>query len=81
MIYCAAICRTTNYRFHCVWPTAGEHMDFDISSKVGTWIGKNARPLDKSTAIEAVKLISDQFPQLSQIDAVDSHGRAGRYDK
>ena len=61
--------KTMNYKLEYYWPTAGDSQDMKIGGKVGTWIGQNAKVLDKKRATEVAKLISEQFPELTVIDA------------
>jgi hypothetical protein len=40
-----------------------------IGGRVGTWIGQNAKVLDKKRATEVVKLLAEQFPDISIFEA------------
>lgn len=69
------LCKTTNHTFHAYWPTEGDSRDFAKFSKVGSWVGQQARVLDKKPVAEAVKLLADEFPVLARIEARDNQGR------
>lgn len=68
-------CKTNVHTLQCYWHTEGDKRDFATSSKVGRWIGQQAKVLDKKLVTEAVKLVADEFPLLQRIEGRDSHGR------
>jgi hypothetical protein len=64
--------RTVNHRIKVYWESTSVSRDFTIFNKVGAWIGKNSRPLDKKTPDAVVKEILSQYPeQLSEIECED----------
>ena len=62
--------KTMSYTFEYWWPSHGTNYDMKYGGKVGAWIAQNQKVLDKRRATEAVQLIKEQFPDLSQIDAM-----------
>jgi hypothetical protein len=44
-------------------------------------VGENSRVLDKKPIVDCVRLLSEQFPELSLIEARDFAGRAARWAK
>lgn len=73
--------KTTSHRFYFWWPTEGDRRDFAEFSKVGTWVGGNAKVLDKKPVVDCVRLMSEQFPELTLIEAKDFAGRGARLAK
>ena len=69
------VCKTTNHTLHAYWPTEGDRRDFATFSKVGSWVGQQAKVLDKKPVAESVKLLAEQFPFLERIEARDNQGR------
>jgi len=61
--------KTNVYTVHYWWDSEGHNRDRALGNPVGTWIGKNAKVLDKKDATEVVKLIKEQFPYLKEIEA------------
>lgn len=74
-----ATAKTNNHKFAYYWHTEGDRRDFAMFGKVGSWVGQNAKVLDKKTAVEAVKLLADQFPELVSIDCTGFDGRLARW--
>lgn len=68
-------CKTMNYTLNCYWPTEGDRRDFALYSKVGSWIGQQAKVLDKKGITATVKLIAEQFPEVVYIEGRDHQGR------
>lgn len=60
--------KTTSYRIDYWWPTQGNH-DMKLGGQVGTWIAQNSKALDKKRAHEVAKLLHEQFPFLTNIEA------------
>jgi hypothetical protein len=61
--------KTSNYTIEFWWESGGAGFDLRQYGKVGTWISQNGRVLDKKTATEVVKLVREQFPELTDITA------------
>ena len=70
--------KTMNYRFTFYFPAEGSR-DFSRSAEVGSWVGKNAKVLDKKSAAECCKLIADEFEWLLCIDAMHHNGPVARW--
>lgn len=73
--------KTMNHRLSCYWPTEGERRDFAMYGRVGTWVSQNAKVLDKRAVSECVRLVAEQFPELTLVDARDHQGRLARWAK
>jgi len=73
--------KTMNHRLSCYWPTEGERRDFAMYGRVGTWVSQNAKVLDKRAVTECVRLVAEQFPELTLVDARDHQGRLARWAK
>lgn len=73
--------KTSNYTITFWWPPEGDSRDFAYHSKVGTWIGQNARVLDKKSAPECVKLVAEQFPEVKAIEVCDHQNRMARMSR
>lgn len=81
LVHAGGKAKTSNYTITCWWPPEGGSRDFAIYSKVGSWIGQNARVLDKKSAMECVKLVAEQFPEVVAVEACDHQGRMGRMSR
>lgn len=73
--------KTNNFKFTYFWPSLGENRDFAFASKVGTWVGANAKVLDKKRPGEAIRLLAEQFPDLQELDAISFNGPLARMRK
>jgi hypothetical protein len=73
--------KTVNHKVRVLWSSTGTNRDFTVFNKVGSWLGKNGRALDKKTPHEVVKEISDQFPEVNEVECEDSFGRIARMVK
>lgn len=73
--------KTMVYRIDYWWPSEGSARDMSIGGKVGTWIGQNAKVLDKKRATEVVQLVREQFPDLELIEARHAQLQSARYAK
>lgn len=73
--------KTNNFNVTYYWPTEGDHRDFAVHGKVGTWLSQNARVLDKKSATQCARLLADEFPQLASVDVADHHGRLARFSR
>lgn len=73
--------KTSNCNITALWLTEGGSRDFGVWSRVGVWIAKNERALNKKPHDEVCKLVSEQFPELVEIEARDYSGRLARWAK
>lgn len=71
--------RTSVHRIDCYWESLGDARDFKLFSDIGLWIGKNEKVLDKKREAEVVRLVADQFPQVTLCHSRDDHGRLARW--
>lgn len=75
----AVYCNTTNHKFGVFWPSEGHKRDWDHASKVGVWIQKNERVLNKKAMDEAIKLLAEEFPEVCEVDCRDYANRGARW--
>lgn len=61
--------KTQNFKIDYWWPTFGAVRDTQVGGRVGTWIGQNAKVLDRKRATEVVQLVAEQFPDLTAVEA------------
>jgi hypothetical protein len=73
--------KTMNHKVNAFWPTVGDRRDFAMYGRVGTWIGQNAKVLDKQPVTECAKLVAEQFPELTLVEVSDHTGRMARWSK
>jgi hypothetical protein len=73
--------KTTQHQIAAYWPTLGGSRDFAMAGKIGTWVSSNEKVLNKKSQCELVKLLSDQFPELTLLETKDFAGRAARWAK
>ena len=73
--------KTSNHTVNYYWPTEGDCRDFAMYGRVGTWLGQNAKVLDKKSIVACVQLLTEQFPELALVEARDFAGRAARWSK
>lgn len=67
--------KTTSRQFEYGWASLGETRDFRYWGDVSTWIGRNEKVLNKRSLFDCVKLLREQFPDLTQIEVRDFSGR------
>lgn len=72
--------KTTSFKIEFWWPTEGVR-DIKVGNAVGTWIGQNAKALDKKRSLEVVKLIQEQFPYLEIIEARHANLQYARWQR
>ncbi len=75
----AAYYNTTNCKFCFLWPALGHKRDWDYSSRLGQWVQKNERVLNKRAMDDACKLVAEEFPELVEIDVRDFSNRGARW--
>lgn len=71
--------RTTNHSISYYWPTYGSKHDDTFARKVGVWIAKNEKVLDKTLPVDCCKLLAEEFPPLTLIEIKGAHGWLGRW--
>lgn len=72
--------KTTSYKIDYWWPSEGVR-DMKVGGAVGTWIGQNAKVLDKKRASEVVQLVREQFPHLDIIEARHAQLQNARWQR
>jgi hypothetical protein len=50
-------------------------------SRIGVWISQNEKVLNKRTQDEVCRLVSEQFPELVEVESKDYSGRLARWRK
>lgn len=73
--------RTTSYTFNMYWEPAGSTTDLNLGGRLGKWVSQSERAIDKQRPMDAIKLASEQFPQLVLIEARHSNGLLARWAK
>jgi hypothetical protein len=71
--------RTNAFVLDYWWPSEGHVRDLTIGNTVASWINKNSKVLDKKRSDEALKLIREQFPELTAIEARHSQLQSARW--
>lgn len=61
--------KTVNYTIDYWFETENPSRDRQLGNPVASWIGQNGRALDKKRSDEVVKLLAEQFPHLTEIEA------------
>lgn len=61
--------KTMNYTVEYWWESASPDRDRQLGNPVASWVGQNAKVLDKKRAGEVIKLIVEQFPYLMEVEA------------
>lgn len=75
----SAFYNITNYKFGFFWPTLGHKRDWDYSSRLGQWVQKNEKVLNKKAPDDAIKLVAEEFPELIEVDLRDYANRGARW--
>ena len=73
--------KTNNFTIDWWWESETEGRDRQLGNPVATWIGQNARVLDKKRSTEVVKLIVEQFPYLQEVEARHSQLQHAKWNK
>lgn len=77
----AIYCNTTNLKFGIFWPSEGHKRDWDYASKVGMWVQKNEKVINRKAMDEACKLVAEEFPEVVEVDVRDYSNRGARWRK
>lgn len=70
-IYVGGTARTTNCQIEYCWEAGADSWNRVVDRKVATWIAQNERVLNKAAPEKAVRLLLDQFADLSQVEVKD----------
>jgi hypothetical protein len=74
--------RTASYTFLLYWEPMGANSDLNMGGRVGRWLGQNEKSIDKlKCGMDAIKLLAEQFPSLTLVEARHSNGLLARYQK
>jgi hypothetical protein len=73
--------KTNSFTIDWWWESETEGRDRQLGNPVATWIGQNARVLDKKRSPEVVKLIVEQFPYLVEVEARHCQFQCARWKK
>jgi len=77
----AIYANTTNWKFGVFWPSEGHKRDWDYASRLGVWVQKNEKVINKKAADEAIKLLCEEFPEVCEVDVRDYANRGMRWRK
>lgn len=77
----AAYFNTTNWKFGFFWPTQGTKRDWDYGNRVGVWVQKNEKVINKKAPNEAIRLVAEEFPDVCEVDVRDYANRGMRWSK
>lgn len=74
--------RTDSYTFAVYWDPLGANTDLNMGGRIGRWVRLNERSIDKlKTGMDAIRLLTEQFPTLTLVEARHSNGLLARYQK
>ena len=74
--------RTASYTFLLYWEPAGANYDLNMGGRLGRWLSQNEKAIDKlKVGMDAIKLLTEQFPTLTLVEARHSNGLLARYQK
>jgi hypothetical protein len=74
--------RTSSYTFLLYWEPAGATTDLNMGGRLGRWISQNEKSIDKlKVGMDAIKLLTEQFPALTLVEARHSNGLLARYQR
>jgi hypothetical protein len=74
--------RTSSYTFLIYWKPLGSNTDLNMGGRLGRWVNQNERSIDKQRiAMDAIKLLVEQFPSLSLVEARHSNGLIARWEE
>lgn len=60
--------KTNNFTIDYWWETENPSRDMQLGKPVATWVGQNAKVLDRKRSGEVMKLLIEQFPYLMEIE-------------
>ena len=60
--------KTVNWTIDYWWQSDSATRDLQLGNPVATWINQNGRVLDKKRGTEVIKLLTEQFPYLLEIE-------------
>jgi hypothetical protein len=61
--------KTVNWTIDYWWQSDSAPRDLQLGNPVATWINQNGRVLDKKRGPEVIKLLTEQFPYLLEVEA------------
>jgi hypothetical protein len=74
--------RTSSYTFLIYWEPAGATTDLNMGGRLGRWLSQNEKSIDKlKVGMDAIKLLTEQFPALTLVEARHSNGLLARYQR
>jgi hypothetical protein len=74
--------RTSSYTFLFYWEPMGKNTDINMGGKLGRWVIQNEKAIDKlKCGMDAIRLLTEQFPNLTLVEARHSNGLLARYQK
>jgi hypothetical protein len=73
--------KTNNYTIDYWWLAENANRDLAMGNPVASWIGKNARVLDKKRAPEVIQLLVEQFAYLQAVEARHIQFQSAKWTK
>ena len=74
--------RTSSYTFLIYWEPAGSTTDLNMGGRLGRWVSQNEKAIDKlKVGMDAIKLLTEQFPTLTLVESRHSNGLLARWQK
>jgi hypothetical protein len=52
-----------------------------MGGRLGRWVSQNERAMEKQKCMEAIKLLVEQFPTLSLVEARHTNGLLARWQR
>jgi hypothetical protein len=74
--------RTASYTFLLYWEPSGPASDLNMGGRLGRWLSQNEKAIDKlKVGMDAIKLLTEQFPTLTLVESRHSNGLLARWQK
>lgn len=74
--------RTAHFTLLIYWEPMGANTDLNMGGRLGKWIRLNEKTLDKlKSGLDVIKLLLDEFPMLSLVEARHSNELLARWSK
>jgi hypothetical protein len=73
--------KTSNYTIDYWWEAENPNRDRQLGNPVASWVGQNAKTLDKKHAAEVIKLVVEQFPYLQSVEARHAQLQSARWTR
>lgn len=81
IVFTGGTARTTNCQIEYLWESGADSWNRIVDRKVASWIAQNEKVLNKATPEKAVKVLMDEFPELTQVEVKDYAHRMAKGSK